>query len=315
MKRRDFLIRWGQIAAAGLAGGMKLAAITRRRRRVVHHYVPGPRSRMAVSTWSFHRYFVTAKTKGTIPFYQQLALLDFPGMIAQRYKVHNLEFVVPHFPTTDAAYITELRSQLVRARSALVNIAVDIDELWTGGGLSDPNPAIRNAAIGGVMKWIDIAHTLRARSVRADPGKFNPQNPAPTVESYRQLVAYSRPRGIYVLIENHAGIGYQFPEELVNLIKSVGSPYLRALPDFGNFLDDATRQRGLRLLFPLAISVCHAKGLQFNAQGQETQFDFGECVAISRQLRFKGTYSVEFEGPGDPYACVENVVNELEKYL
>ncbi|HUY14173.1 MAG TPA: TIM barrel protein [Terriglobia bacterium] len=315
MDRRDFLVRWGQAAAAGLMGGTDLAALARRRRRVVHHYVPGPRSRIGVSTWSFHRFFVTAKTKGTIPYNQQLALLDFPGMIAERYKVHNLEFAAPHFASTEAAYVTELRNQLVRAHSTLVNIPVDIDELWTGGGLSDPNPVIRNAAIGEVKKWIDMAHTLRGRSVRADPGKFDPQNPAPTVESYRQLVAYGKPLGIFVLIENHAGIGYQFPDELANLIKRVGSPYLRALPDFGNFLDETTRLRGLRLLFPLAISVCHAKGLKFDAQGQETQFDFGECVAISRQLGFKGIYSVEFEGPDDPYAGVENVVNELAKYL
>ncbi len=314
MKRREFLIRLGQAATAGFAGGTELVAVTHRRRRV-HHYAPYHRARIGISTWSFHRLFGRTETKSTIPPNQQLALLDFPGMIANRYQVHNLEFVAPHFASTQPAYLTELRNQIVRARSRLVNIPVDIDELWTEGGLSDPSPSIRNAAITGVKKWIDIAHALGARSVRADPGKFNPQNPAPAIESYRQLVAYGRPRGVFILIENHAGIGYSDPEKLVKLIKSVGSPYLRSLPDFGNFLDEPTRMRGLRLLFPLAISVCHAKGLAFDAQGHETQFDFGECVAISRQLGFKGIYSVEFEGPGDPYAGVENVVNELVKYL
>jgi sugar phosphate isomerase/epimerase len=315
MNRREFLARLAQAGAAGLPGGVAIAATTRRRRRPVRHYAYSSRARIGISTWSFHRFFPTARTKGTIPSNQQLAMLDFPGMIAQRYKVHNLELVAPHFASTEPAYILELRNQILRAHSRLVNIPVDVDDLWTGGGLSDPNPNIRNAAIAAVKKWIDIAHTLRGRSVRADPGKFNPQSPAPTVDSYRQLVAFSRPLGIDVLIENHAGIGYQYPEELVTLIRSVGNPHLRALPDFGNFLDETTRMRGLRLLFPLSSSICHAKGLQFDSQGQETQFNFGECVAISRQAGFKGIYSVEFEGPGDPYTGVQNVVDELVKYL
>ncbi|MGH9430666.1 MAG: sugar phosphate isomerase/epimerase family protein [Terriglobia bacterium] len=314
MERREFLVRLGEAAAAGLAGGVDLAAVTRRR-RVQHRHAPEQRGRIGISSWSFQRFFPVAGTKGTIPASQQLALLDFPGMIAERYKVHNLELVTTHFASTEPAYINELRNQLARGRSRVVNIPVDINELWTEGGLSDPSPAVRNAAITGVKRWIDFAHTLRARSVRADPGKFDPQNPAPALESYRQLVAYGRSRGIYVLIENHAGIGYSYPEELVKLIKSMDSPYLRALPNFGSFLNETTRMRGLRLLFPLALSVCHANGLAFDAQGQETTFGFGECVAIGRQLRYKGIYSVDFEGPGDPYTGVENVVNELARYL
>ena len=315
MERREFLIRLAQAATVGMAARTDLEAVTRRRRRKVHHYAPDKRARIGVSSWSFHRFFPTAQTKGAIPPGQALALLDFPAMIAERYKVHNLEFASLHFASVEPAYITELRNQIARAHAHLVNIPVDIDELWTQGGLSDPGPAIRNAAIAGVERWIDIAHTLRARSVRADPGKFNPQNPAPAVESYRQLVAYARSRRICLLIENHAGIGYTYPEELAKLIKTVGSPYLRALPNFGNFLNETTRMRGLRLLFPLAISVCHAKGPEFDGQGHATTFDLGECVAIARQLRYKGIYSVDFEGPGDPYAGVERIVNELVEYL
>jgi len=61
--------------------------------------------------------------------------------------------------------------------------------------------------------------------------------------------------------------------------------------------------------------VSHAKGLQFNAAGNETQYDFFKCIAVAKEARYKGVYSVEYEGQGYPYDGVQKVVNELEKYL
>ena len=69
------------------------------------------------------------------------------------------------------------------------------------------------------------------------------------------------------------------------------------------------------MLFPYAHVVCHAKGLEFDAQGRETKFDFPKCVEISKQAGFKGVYSIEYEGPGDPYLGVQKVLDELVKYL
>jgi sugar phosphate isomerase/epimerase len=151
--------------------------------------------------------------------------------------------------------------------------------------------------------------------VRCDPGKMNPQNLAPTVESYKALAAHGKARGVHVIIENHGGVGSEHPEELVKLFQEVGSDYFGALPDFANFPDEATRERGLKLLFPHAHVVCHAKGLEFDATGKETKYDFAGAIAASRQAGFKGVYSIEFEGPGDPYVGVQKTLDELIKYL
>jgi sugar phosphate isomerase/epimerase len=101
---------------------------------------------------------------------------------------------------------------------------------------------------------------------------------------------------------------------LVELFKAVGKN-CGALPDFGNFPDEATRQRGLKLLFPFARTVCHAKGLKFDDKGNETVFDFPKCVQTSKAAGFKGVYSIEFEGEGDPYEGVRKVVEELQRNL
>jgi sugar phosphate isomerase/epimerase len=144
---------------------------------------------------------------------------------------------------------------------------------------------------------------------------MDPAHLTPTVGSYRKLATYGRSKGVQVLIENHGGVGSEHPEELLKLFKDVGSNSIGALPDFGNFPDETTRERGLPLLFPYAHVVSHAKGLQFDASGTETQYDFPKCIAIAKQAGYRGVFSVEYEGPGDPYGGVQKVVNELERYL
>ena len=118
-----------------------------------------------------------------------------------------------------------------------------------------------------------------------------------------------------MIIENHGGVGSEHPEQLVKLFKSVNSRYLGALPDFGNFPDAETRARGLSLLFPYAPTICHAKGLEFDAQGNEMKYNFPSCIEIAKHARFSGVYSVEFEGEGDSYQGVQNVINELLRDL
>jgi sugar phosphate isomerase/epimerase len=144
---------------------------------------------------------------------------------------------------------------------------------------------------------------------------MDPQDLSPTVESYKRLAAYGRPKGVQVIIENHGGVGSEHPEELVKLFNQAGAEVVGALPDFGNFPDEDTRERGLALLFPYAHVVCHAKGLDFDSAGNETKFKFPKCVEISKKAGFKGIYSIEYEGPGDPYEGVQKTLDELLKYL
>jgi sugar phosphate isomerase/epimerase len=192
---------------------------------------------------------------------------------------------------------------------------VDIDELWTGGGLSDPDKAVRDAAVEGSRKWIDVAAAIGSKSVRCDPGKIDPEDFSTTIDSYKRLAAYARPKGVHVIIENHGGVGSEHPEELVRLFNQAGTDVVGALPDFGNFPDETTREKGLALLFPYAHVVCHAKGLEFDSAGNETKFDFPKCIEISKKATFTGIYSIEYEGPGDTYEGVQKTLDELLKYL
>jgi sugar phosphate isomerase/epimerase len=266
----------------------------------------GKAARICVSSWSLHNLFTATHDEKAPPIPgKALSALDFPEMIADRYHVHNVEIVSPHFESAGPSYIREFKSRLERAHSRLVNVPIDIDELWDQPALSATDPKAREKAVSMYSKWIGIAHELGASSVRCDPGKINPADPSPTIESYRALVSLGRSKDIRVIVENHGGIVSAHPEELAKILKASGAG---ALPDFGNFPNEEARQLGLRLLFPLAPTVAHAK---LNPD----RFDFGRCMQIAREAGYKGLFSVESGSRGDPYEAVQQVVDELMKYL
>ena len=159
------------------------------------------------------------------------------------------------------------------------------------------DPDARKAAIEAVKEWVDVAHLLGAKSVSVGPGKVDPENLAPTIEAYKALANYAHAKGVHVLVENRKGFGAENPEELVKLMKLVGPGRIIALPDFGNFPDEPARQKGLKMLFPYAPTVCHATGLEFDANGVEMGYDFPQAMEIAKQAGFHGIYSIEFEGP------------------
>jgi sugar phosphate isomerase/epimerase len=314
MIRREFLTRLagGTIVAGALHSGDFLRA-------TAGGSVPQSDSdklrRIGISTWSLHNYFASTREEDFKLPGKMLNLLEVPQMLADRYKVHNIEICAPHFASLEPSYLGDLKKRLAESHTRVVNMPVDIEEIWNKGGLSDPDKSVREKAVNASKKWIDVAAVIGSSAVRCDPGKLNAGDLAPTVESYRSLAEYGKSKGVHVIIENHGGVGSEHPEELVTLFKDVGGDYIGALPDFANFPDEKIREKGLRLLFPYARIVCHAKGLDFDAEGNETKFNFPKCIEISKQAGFKGVYSVEFEGAGDPYQGIQKVLNELLRTL
>lgn len=306
MKRREFVVRSAGAMAAWALGGI-VSPVS-----MIGEEGPN-RKRIGVSTWSFHNFFPSTRDDN-VPAGATLDMLDFPEMIADRYQVHELEFVAPHFASKTGAYIQEVKGRLKKAHSHLVNIPVDIDDLELGAGLSDPDAKLRGRIIEACSKWIDIAQELGARSVRCDPGKINSADLSPTVDSYRKLSAYGSSKGIVVIVENHGGVGSEHPEELVKIFEEVGGKSFGALPDFGNFPDRKTRERGLKVLFPYARFVCHAKARANKEYGDDMGEYVRTCVDISKAAGYRGVYSIEYSGP-DPYAGVPVIIDLLLKYL
>jgi len=144
--------------------------------------------RLCVSTWSFHTAFERDRDN---PAKVLMDILDFPEMIADRYHVHNIEVVLPHFVNPDARRVAEFKARLDKARSRVVNMPLDFGVLWNKPAISSTDAAEREAALALYRSGIDTAHAIGSPAVRCDPGIVNLDDPSLTIDSYKQLAAYA----------------------------------------------------------------------------------------------------------------------------
>jgi len=263
-------------------------------------------SRGAVMTSYFGTRMPDTRDKGTPAVVKDLNLLDFPEMIADRVHLHNLELQQMYFPTTEASYFKEFKARLAKTKSRVTNMPLEFDESGTPGIVSvcSPDPKLREQAIAKTKLWIDNAAILGSPSVMINQGPLEEGKLGPAMEGLKTVSDYGRSKAVAVTMENR---GQTKPEVLVQLIKATGT---YANPDIGNFPDEETRGRGLRLLYPLSHGNTHVKLLP-------DRFDFAKAVGISKEMGFKGLYSIEASRTvaPDPFQAVQIVLDELLKVI
>ena len=125
--------------------------------------------RICVSSWSFHNLFESTRYPGAIVPAKDMDILDFPEIVAEHFHVHNVEVVSKHLLSAEPSYIAEFHQRLKKANARLINIPIDIPELWDAPSISSPNDTVRNHALNLYMDWIDRAAALKPQTVRCDP--------------------------------------------------------------------------------------------------------------------------------------------------
>ena len=112
-----------------------------------------------------------------------------------------------------------------------------------------------------------------------------------------------RRRILWSSLENDNPVS-EDPFFLVKLIEKVNSPWLRALPDFGNTL---AAQRS-RLCLPR--HRCHVRRCllhlarevsETNSKGITVHVDMAKTFGFMKQHGYKGYCSMEWDDAGDPY--------------
>jgi hypothetical protein len=312
MNRRKFLLGAASACTACASLGPAVRGEESQRRQAPIYYDPVRLYHVGVSSWSFRNlFYATREADFQLPD-PQVSLLDLPSMIADRYEVHKLELSALHFASTERQYILELRRQAYLSRSIILNLQIDLPDVTSEGGLASPDSGTRANAVELVEQWITIAREIGARSISVSPGNVNSADLSPVIESCRRLAFFGRERGVATLLVNGPETD---ANSLLAILRGVGSLSVRALPDFEAFPNDLARNEGLRLLFSRANGFCHASGVVFDGNGNETTFDFPACVRIAREMRFRGVYSAIYLGRDDPYQGVQNVINELVRLV
>jgi len=294
LNRRQFLIRTG--AAAGAASALSIPGRAQNPKL----------ARVSVMTSYFGTRMPDTRDKGKPAVTKDLSILDFPEMIADHFHIHNVEVQQMYFPSTERSYFKEFQDRLKKAKSRVSNMPLEFDEQGTPGIVSvcSPDKAIRERAIGLTRQWIDHAALLGSPSVMVNQGPLEAGKTGPAIEGLRAVAAYGKSKNVVVSIENR---GPTPPETLVEVIKASG---IYANPDIGNFADEETRARGLRLMYPLSHGNSHVKLAP-------ERFDFAKAVNISKELGYQGIYAIEAGRnlAPDPFQAVQIVLDALLKVI
>lgn len=278
-----------------------------------------PRDRVAVAAYPFREYIVgwkgwDGKTSSKVPVSQQIELKDFAAHIAEKFNVHHIEPWSPVFPSTDPKYLEQFRAAVEKAHSSVVDIAVD-------GGYSQYalDPEVREKAVKASNDWVDVGAALGSPSIRThiDAAKDSKPDIGRCADTLSRVAEYSAKKNVVVNLEND-NPDSEDPFFIVQVIEKVNSPWLRALPDFGNSLaahDEAFSDRAMEAMFPLAYGICHVKDGEVDDQGKASHVDLAKTFSILKKHGYKGYCSIEYDAPGDPYKPTAALIDATIKYL
>lgn len=256
------------------------------------------------------------KTPSKVPASQLMQLKDFAAHVAEKFKVHKIEPWSPIFPSTDPKYLEEFRAAVEKAKSAIVDIAVD-----AGHSQYAMDAAVREKAVTGGKHWIDVGAALGSPSVRIhiNDAKDSKPDVGRAADTLARVAEYGEKKKVVIHLENDNPVS-EDPFFIVQVIEKVNSTWLRALPDFGNSLaahpsDPDFQDRAMEAMFAHAYGICHVKEGEPDEKGNPTYVDMAKTFGILKKHGYKGYCSIEYDAPGDPYKPTAEMVEETVKYL
>ena len=233
--------------------------------------------------------------------------------MVSRFQIHNLELLGQHLRSTEPGYLQEYRAAVKSAGTRIVNIPTNI-----GGSLYDPDTTRRETAVQNAKKWIDAAVDLDCPSVRIHIQGVKDAAPDAgiAVRSLRPVAEYGAAKGVVVNLENDDLVS-EDAFFLAKVIDQVNNPWLRALPDFCNSMlggNEKFNYDAVTTLFRRAYNICHVKDSEVE-RGKVFRVSLERTFAIAKASGYKGYYSVEFEGEGDPVTGTAKLVEDSLRYL
>jgi sugar phosphate isomerase/epimerase len=190
----------------------------------------------------------------------------------------------------------------------------------------------REKEIGHTHKCLEIAYELGIPCVRINSGRWNtiksfddlmkargiePIIPGATeddgfkwcIECLEKCIPKAEECGVVMALENHWGLS-RTPEGQLRLVTGVSSPWLGALMDTGNFMEDPYDK--LKQIAPKTVYV-QAKTYYGGGEWYTLDLDYSRIARILADAGYAGYVSLEFEGKEDPNIAVPKSIDLLRK--
>jgi sugar phosphate isomerase/epimerase len=235
-------------------------------------------------------------------------------MVVSRFDLRKIEPIGDHFGSTTPPYLEALNKAMQKSGVYIVDIPAPV-----GASLFHPEAAQRSKAVDNAKKWVDIALTLGSPSIQVGIQGADSVSPNVdrTAESLQRILDYAAPKRIVLNLENDNLIT-EDAFFLVKVIEKVNHPYLHALPDFCNSMlsgNEKFNYEAVTAMFRHAYNISHVKDSEVGPQHKLYKIDIDRTFAIAKASGYRGYFSMEWEGDGEPHAGTQKLIEASLKNL
>lgn len=298
--RRDFL-KTCLAAAAGCAGLSPLAA----RAAGPVQRKGAARMRRSLAAYSFRDTF---KHKDPA---RRITLFDFIDYCADQ-DLDGAELTSYYFPEPfDDAYLLQLK------RHAFLR-GVTISGSAVGNNFVVPKGPKRDQQIADTKKWVDHCAVFGAPHIRVFAGPVDKAMDLATskklaIEALEECAEYAGRKGVFLGLENHHGIVAE-PEDLLDIVRGVKSPWLGINLDTGNFATDDP-YADLAKCAPYAVNVQVKVEIKRRNDPEKSPADFARLIKILRDANYQGWVALEYEAKEDAWTGVPKHLERLRQAM
>jgi sugar phosphate isomerase/epimerase len=156
----------------------------------------------------------------------------------------------------------------------------------------------------------DFDELMRQRGIEPVlPGRTEDEGFKWCIDGITRCLDKAAECGIVLALENHWGLA-RTPEGLLRIFNQIQSPWLGALMDTGNFLEDPYDK--LKQIAPKTIYV-QAKTYFGGGEWYTLDLDYKRIAKILSDAKYTGYVALEFEGKESPDIAVPKSVALLRE--
>lgn len=223
------------------------------------------------------------------------------------------------------AHLRQLKRHALRHGVGLINLSIHQDFV-------DPDREFLRKEIEHTHKCIEIAYELGVPCVRINSGRWNtiksfddlmkargiePVLEGVTeddgfkwcIEGIEKCLGKAEQCGVTLAVENHWGLS-RTPEGLLRIVNAFNSPWVGAMMDTGNFLEDPYDK--LKAIAPRTIYV-QAKTYEGGGEWYTLDLDYQRIAKILADVNYTGYVALEFEGKAPADEAVPKSIAMLRK--
>lgn len=272
-----------------------------------------PKVKLGISTYSYWHF---TETKFPIE-----TVIDE----AARLGVGGVDVLNQQMAAEDTAYCNKLK------RHAFLN-GIDLICLSIHQNFVSPDPEVRKKMIDHTVHCLELAYQMGIPTIRLNSGRWGtiksfddlmaargvePILPGHTpdegfkwcIDSIEECLKTAEKLGVIMALENHWGLT-NTPEGMLRILGAIESPWLGALLDTGNFLEDPYEKE--KLIAPKTVFV-QAKTYYGGGEWYTLDLDYKKIAGVLADANYRGYVSLEFEGKDPASSGVPRSIKMLRK--